>query len=425
MLDIKLIRENLALVEENLKKRHDPEKIKLLHEVVRLDKERRDIIQDVEKLKQHRNVVTKEVAELKAKGKKVDTKLKEVKDIPEKIKKLDDKLHDIEEESRLILLTIPNMLDEGVPFGKDEGDNVEVRRHGEEPHFDFEPKNHLEILTGLGLIDEERAAKVSGAGFMYLKGDLVILDIALQRFAMDFLMKRGFTLVNPPYMINRKPYEGVIDLSDFEAVTYKVDGVDSYLIATSEHPLISMYMNETIEKKNLPIKLIGVSPCFRKEVGTHGKYTKGLFRMHQFNKVEQIVFSMPEESFKIHEELQSNSEDMYNELGLCYRVVNVCTGDIGSIAAKKYDIEFWMADGQFREIGSNSNCTDYQSRRLNIRYREKEGVAPSGFVHTLNNTGFATSRVMIAILEQFQRKDGTVDIPKALWPYTGFKRLEK
>jgi len=278
----------------------------------------------------------------------------------------------------------------------------------------------------LGLVDAERAAKVSGAGFLYLKNELVLLDLAIQRFAIDLLVKRGYTLIEPPFMINRKAYEGMIDFEDFEMVTYNVAGTDLYLIATSEHPMGAMFMDEILDKKDLPIKFVGVSTCFRKEVGTHGKYTKGLFRMHQFNKVEQFIFCSPEQSWRLHEELQKNSEEMYQKLGLHYRVVNVCTGDIGTLAAKKYDIEVWMADEKFRESGSNSNCTDYQARRLNIRFREKEGQAPAGFVHTLNNTALATSRTMMAILEQFQQKDGSVVIPKVLRPFmNGIEKLEK
>jgi seryl-tRNA synthetase len=226
-------------------------------------------------------------------------------------------------------------------------------------------------------------------------------------------------------MIKRKPYEGVTDLGDFESVMYKIENDDLYLIATSEHPMAAMFMDEVFEKKHLPVRLCGVSPCFRREVGSHGKYTKGLFRVHNFNKVEQFVFCLPEDSWKIHEEIQRNSEELYQRLGLHYRVVNICTGDIGSIAAKKYDIEVWMADGNFREVGSNSNCTDYQARRLNIKFREKEGAPIAGFVHTLNNTAIATSRTMIAILEQCQQKDGSVAVPEVLQPYmNGLKKLK-
>jgi seryl-tRNA synthetase len=218
-------------------------------------------------------------------------------------------------------------------------------------------------------------------------------------------------------MMHKKAYMGATDLEMFEDQLYKAEDEDLYLIATAEHPLAAMYMDEVIEKKNLPMRLVGVSTNFRKEVGAHGKYTKGLFRMHQFNKVEQFVFCLPEDSWNVHEELQTNAEDLYASLGLHFRIVNICTADIGNLAAKRYDVEVWMADGEFREIGSNSNCTDYQARRLNIKYREKEGMAPAGFVHTVNNTALATSRTMMAILEQHQRKDGYVAIPKALRPY--------
>ncbi len=425
MLDIKLIRDNPKIVEENLLKRGDKDKIRLLYDLVKLDADRRKVIQDVEKLKQVRNQITKEISELKAKGKPVKTKLKEVKELPNKIKKLDDKLSALDKKCHLILMTLPNMLHESVPQGKDDNDNVELRRWDQQPKFSFTPKGHLEILQQLGMVDFERAAKVSGAGFYYLKGNAVLLDMALQRFALDFLQKKGFTHVQPPLMVNSKAYEGMIDAADFETVTYKIENEDLYLIATSEHPIGAKFMNETLNKADLPLKLAGVSPCFRKEIGTHGKYTKGLFRVHHFNKVEQFVFCLPEQSWQLFEELQKNAEEIYQALGLHYRVVNICTGNIGNIAAKKYDTEVWMADGKFRESGSCSNCTDYQARRLGIKYREKEGLPPTGLVHTLNNTALATSRAMIALLEQHQQKDCTVEIPKALQHYTGFKTLEK
>ncbi len=424
MLDIKLIRETPIVVEQDLKRRGNG-RIKLLHELIKYDKERRELIQKTEELRYKRNVLTKQIAELKAKKKPLAKKLKEVKEIPRKIKKNEERLEYLNEQCRLILLQLPNILHESVPEGKDEKDNAEVRKWGHPPKFDFAPKGHLEILANLNLIDTERAAKVAGHGFFYMKNELVMLDIALQRFALDFLKKKGFVIVNPPYMINRKPYEGVTSLGDFLEVLYKIEGEDLYLIATSEHSIAAMFMDETLLEKDLPVKIAGVSPCFRKEVGAHGKYTRGLFRMHQFNKVEQFVFSKPEQSWEIHEEIQKNSEQLYQELGLHYRVVNVCTGDIGMIAAKKYDIEVWMADNVFREAGSNSNCTDYQARRLNIKYRGKEGAPPKGFVHTLNNTAIATSRTMMAIIEQYQQRDGSVLIPKVLRSYTGFDRLER
>jgi len=426
MLDIKLIRETPDVVRKDLQKRGDKEKEWLLDELITLDKDHRKFIQESETLRAKRNKLSQEIAAL-VKAKKNADKLKEEAGlIPKRLKEIETEQAKAEERIKFILMRLPNILHESVPIGKDDHDNVEVKKVGKPPKFTFEPKGHLEILEALGLIDMDRAAKTAGHGFYYLKDELVLLDYALMRFTMDFLRKRGFTVIEPPYMMQRKPYEGVTDVSDFENVMYKIEGEDLYLIATSEHPMGAMHMDETLLKENLPIKCCGVSPCFRKEVGTHGKYTKGLFRVHQFNKIEQFIFCLPKESWKHHEELQKNSEDLYNALGLHYRVVSNCTGDMGPIAAKKYDIECWMIGNTFRETGSNSNCTDYQARRLNVKYRDKEGAAPVGFVHTLNNTAIATSRTMVAIIEQFQQKDGTVKIPDVLVPYMdGIKFLGK
>ena len=426
MLDIKLLRENPDLVRKNLERRQDPEKIKLLKEIIGYDGAWRSLTTKVNELRRARNRIGSEVARLKQEGKDAFEKMREGDRIQEAIKEVEEEEERYQSLIREGLMHLPNLLHESVPFGKDENDNIEIRRWGEPPKFDFEPKGHVDIALNLGIIDEARAGKVSGAGFVYLKKELVLLDYAILRFAMNFLIKRGYSLVEPPFMIKRRPYEGVTSLEDFENVLYKIEGEDLYLIATSEHSMAAMFMDEVLSAEDLPIKLVGVSPCFRKEVGTHGKYTKGLFRMHQFNKVEQFIFSLPEDSWTFHEELQRNSEELYQALGLHYRVVNVCTGDIGILAAKKYDTEVWMTDGAFREIGSNSNCTDYQARRLNIRYREKEGQAPKGFVHTLNNTALATSRTMMAILEQYQQEDGSVVVPKVLRPYmNGLEKMEK
>jgi len=426
MLDIKLIREHPEIVKNNLKKRKDEEKIKLVDDLIKYDKKWRELIQEANQLRQKRNVITQEIADLKKKNKDVKQKMKEVKQIPDRIKELEVQVEECKKKVDEILLSLPNILHESVPYGKDETDNVVVKVVGKPPKFDFKPKNHIEIAKGLDLIDSERAAKIAGHGFYYLKGDLALLDFAILNYTINFMIKRGYLFIEPPFMMKRKPYLGVTDLEFFGDQLYKIDNEDLYLIATSEHPMAAMFMDEILLKDDLPIKLVGASPCFRKEVGAHGKYTKGLFRMHQFNKAEQFIFCLPENSWKFHEELQKNAEDLYTSLGLHFRVVNVCTGDIGIIAAKKYDTEAWMADGQFREVGSNSNCTDYQARRLNIKYKEKEGQAPVGFIHTLNNTALATSRAMIAILEQFQQKDGSVIIPKILIPFmNGVERLEK
>lgn len=425
MLDIKLIRENPKAVEENLKKRGDEEKLKMLKDLIESDKKYRGDLQELEKLKHDRNVISEEIATLKKSGKDTSKKVKEASEIPKKIKGLEEEVLKLKEKIDSYLMRLPNIIHKSVPIGKDDSDNVIIKTWGKPPKFDFEPKNHAEITTKLGLLDEERAAKVAGRGFYYLKGSLAMLDQAIIKYAIDFLVKRGYVFVFPPAMLKRDAYEGMVDLADFENVMYKIENEDLYMIATAEHSMGAMYKDEILNKKDLPIKFVGLSTNFRREIGAHGKYTKGLFRVHQFNKVEQFIFCLPEESWEFHEELQKNSEELYEGLGLHYQVVNVCTGDIGSIAAKKYDINCWMADGVFRETGSNSNCTDYQARRLNVKFREKEGQAPTGFVHTLNNTALATSRTMVCLIEQNQQKDGTVLIPKVLWPYmNGIKKLE-
>ena len=417
MLDIKLIREHPEVVIDNLKKRGDNEKIKMFQDLIEYDKKWRRFLTEVNELRHRRRVITNEIASLKKKGEDVSKKIDEAQAIPERIKKLEMQVDEYKEKSNRILLVLPNILHESVPIGKDETENAVIRTWGKPPEFDFEPKNHLEVALDLGLIDAERAAKVAGHGFYYMKGELALLDYAILNYTIDFMMRRGYQLIEPPFMMREKPYLGVTDLEFFGDQLYKIEKEDLYLIATAEHPIAAFFMDEVIEKKDLPVKFVGVSPCFRKEVGAHGKYTKGLFRMHQFNKVEQFIFCLPEDSWKFHEELQKNAEDLYQSLGLHHRVVVLCSGDTGIVQAKTYDIQVWMADDKYREIGSNSNCTDYQARRLNIRYREKEGQPPAGFVHTINNTALATSRTMMTILEQFQQKDGSVVIPKVLRPF--------
>jgi len=425
MLDIKLIREHPEKVRENLARRHDPEKLELLDHVIETDRKWREFTQRVNDLRRRRNQISSEIGKAMKEGGDASSLKKEASEIPSQLRELESQMSESQEQLRDGLMRIPNMLHESVPYGEDDHDNVEVKRWGKQPVFGFEPKSHAEIVYALGIGDFERGAKVSGSGFYYLRNELALLDQAIQRYAVNHLIKKGFSLVVPPYMIRRAVYEGVTDLADFESVMYKVEDEDLYLIATSEHAMAAMLQDETLLVEDLPIKLCGISPCFRREVGAHGKYTRGLFRVHQFHKVEQFIFSLPEHSWGLHEELQMNCEELYQGLGLHYRVVNVCTGDIGIIAAKKYDTEFWMADGEFREIGSNSNCTDYQARRLNVKYRLKEGAPPEGFVHTLNNTAMATSRTMIAVIEQYQREDGTVKVPEALQPYmNGLKVID-
>jgi len=426
MLDIKLIRENPDLVRENLKRRHNPEYLKMLEILIKNDLRWRKLISDTNYLRAERNRLSLEIGKLKSEKKDFSQKMKEAEKIPEKIKSIETEIIELEEKNINILMQIPNLLHESVPDGKDETENVELRKWGNPPKFDFEPKDHLTILQNLDLIDVERGAKVAGHGFFFFKNDLVFLDLAIQRFALDFLKKQGFTIVLPPFLVNKESYEGVAPLQDFQEMMYKIQDYDLFMIATAEHPMGAMLRDEIINRNDLPLKFAGISSCFRRELGSHGKYTKGMFRMHQFNKIEQFVYAHPDDSWKMFEHIQQNSEKLYQEFGLHHRTIEFCTGDLGIMKAKSYDIEAWMADGTFREVGSNSNLTDYSARNLNIKWREGPGKPPAGFVHTLNNTAIATSRTMIAIIEQFQKEDGTVEIPKVLRPFmNGIAKLEK
>lgn len=425
MLDISFIRKNPDIVKKDLKKRHDEEKIAWLNDLIKKDEEWRKAKQEADELRARRNKASLEINELKKQGKDISKLIKEIKEIPDKIKKLEEKETELREKIHYYLMRIPNILHDSVPYGKDSSENAVVRTLGKPKKLDFEVKPHGEIMEQLNAADFKRAVKIAGTGFYYLKGALALLDISLQRFAIDFLIKRGFTLIEPPFMMNKKSYEGVIELEAFEKVMYKIQDEDLYMIATSEHPMGAMYAGEVIDEKDLPIRFCGSSSCFRREIGSHGVDTRGLFRVHQFNKIEQFVFCKPEDSWKIHEEIQKNSEDMYKELEIPFRVVSVCTGDIGIIAAKKYDIEAWSPrEKQYFEVGSNSNCTAYQAARLNIKVQKKDGTRE--YLHTLNNTGIATSRAMRAILENYQNKDGSITVPKALAPYmNGIKKIER
>jgi len=421
MLDIKLIRENPELVRNNLIKRGDPENLRMLDELIDFDRKWRQLLTRLNELRHERRLITTEIAALKKKGKDANKELLKAKNIDTEITALEKQVNECEEKVHYYLMRLPNLLHESVPMGKDENDNVPVRTWGDVPKFGFPVKDHIDLgLSLLDIMDVERAGKVAGARFFYLKREGVLLDMALMSFALDEMVKKGYTPVQPPFLMRRKPYEGVVALSDFENDLYKIEDEDLYLIATSEHPIAAMFMDEVLKAEDLPLKLVGVSPNFRKEAGAHGKDTRGIFRTHQFNKIEQFVFSKPEDSWKMQEELIRNAEELIQKLGLPYRVVNVCTGDIGTVAAKKYDIETWMpAQNAYREIISCSNCTDYQARRLNIRYREKEGEPPKGFVHTLNSTAIATGRTIVAILENYQREDGSIIVPKVLRKFMG------
>ena len=423
MLDINLIRENPKLIEEDLKKRKDTEKLKQFKEVIKKDEKWREIKQKLDTSRHNRNKVSQEINQLVKQKQNPSVKIKQTKKLSENIKKLEQKESDLYKEIRKILISLPNITHSSVPYGKDDTENKTIRTFGKKPTFKFPIKSHTELIEDLELGDFEQAALVSGFGFNYLKGDLAILDRALMQFAIDEIIKKKYTLIEPPLMLRRKPYEGVTDLEDFETMMYKIEDEDLYLIATSEHSIGAMLMDKLLEEKDLPLKLVGISPCFRKEIGSHGVDQKGLFRVHQFYKIEQFIFCKPEDSWKFHEELIKNAEDIFKKLKLPFRTVNICTGDIGTVAAKKYDMEAWSPrQKKYIEIVSCSNCTDYQSRRLNTKYQEGN---ERKLVHTLNSTAIATGRALVALLENNQQKDGSIKIPSVLHKYTGFKKIIK
>ena len=400
MHDIKFIREHHDLLRKDLEKRQDKAKLEWVGDILRYDEEWRKLNKLAEELRRKRNEVSQKINELKKKKEDAAAFLNEAKEIPNKISEIEDKTGKIKEKMLYLQMRLPNILHESVPYGKDEKDNKVERVFGKIKKTDFEILPHGEWIQNNFLGDFDKAAEVAGKGFNYLIGSLALLDQALMQFAIAKLVKKGFLLVEPPFMLRREAYEGVTDLADFETTMYKLQGEDMYLIATSEHPICAMLMNESIEEEKLPVKYCGISACFRKEIGSHGIDEKGLFRVHQFNKIEQFIFCKPEDSWKFHEDLITNAEEIFKELGIPYRVVSVCTGDIGTVAAKKYDLEVWMPrEDSYKEAVSCSNCTAYQAARLNIKYKkgsEKE------YVHTLNSTAIATGRAIRAIIENFQ-----------------------
>lgn len=421
MLELKFVRNNVDLVRKNLEKRKDSEKVKWLEDLLAKDQECKKLTMEAERLRARRNAVSREINELKKEEKDVSAKLAEATVIPEKIRMIEDEQHLLEEKILYYLKRLPNILHESVPVGSSEEDNVVLREWDANGRKE-NAKSHVDIALENNLVNLEDAAEISGARFYYLKNELVLLEQALIQLGLEFLSKKNFTLLSPPTMMRKEPYEGVTDLSDFENVMYKIQDEDLYLIATSEHPIAGMMMKKNIPESTLPLKLAGVSRCFRKEAGAHGKDTKGIFRVHEFTKVEQFVFSTPADSWRIHEELLANAEEFMQMLEIPYRVVNICTADIGSVAAKKYDVEAWMPSQQkYRELVSCSNCTSYQAARLGIKFERKNGEKE--LLHTLNSTLFASPRILVAILENFQ-EEGWIRIPAKLAEKSGVKEIK-
>ena len=419
MLDPKILRENPQLVRGMLANR----KFEFpLDHLIALDKRRRELILQVEEFKRRKNLLARVIS----------TKIKNHQDSAperEEMSGIGAELVDMEQEKKAIdakfrasMMTLPNLINKSVPIGRDAKDNLILKYHGTITNFDFFIKDHVDIANSLELLDIERAAKIAGARFYFLKNELVKLNLALINYALDFLAKKGYNLAQPPFMIRKEAMEGAVILGDIEDMIYKIEKDDLYMIGTSEHSMASMHMNEIFDGKVLPLRYASISPCFRKEAGAHGKDTKGIFRVHQFEKVEQFVYSRPEESEQEHERLLAISEEFYEQLGIPYRTVLLCSADLGKTSSKTYDIEAWMpSQNAYREIVSCSNCADFQARRLLTRFRDKINEQ-TRFVHTLNSTLVATERTLACIMENYQTSSGTVKIPDVLQHYMGKMR---
>ena len=419
MLDMKMIRENPENIRKMLKDRAVQFDIDLLLE---LDKKRREMIISTDDLRKKKNDMSVKISEAKKTSNEIAPLIQEMQLVSQELAKLEEVQHKTESEYSKLALTIPNVLHKSVPCGDDSA-NKEIRKWGTVPQFNFEVKDHIDISENLNLLELERAAKTAGARFYYLMGDLVKLNQSLIQFGLDFLSEKEYTMSQPPYMINRKAMEGAVILDDFEDVIYKIEDQDLYLIGTSEHAMVSMYADEILDGNSLPARYAAISPCFRKEAGAHGKDQKGIFRVHQFEKIEQFVFSKPEDSWNEHENMIAITEEFFQKLEIPHKVVLLSSGDMGKISAKTYDLEVWMAgQNAYREVVSCSNCLDYQSRRLKIRFRDKTNE-DTKYIHTLNSTLIATERTMVAIMENFQTKDGHVNIPNVLQKYMGKKTI--
>jgi seryl-tRNA synthetase len=414
LIDPKILKERPELLKDMLRRR----KINFpLDELIELDKNRRHLISSRQDIRHRKNVISEQISNKKKEKSDLLTELNEMKDIGIRMKHLDSELSTTEYKFNELILSIPNLLDDTVPDGNDSSDNKIVRTVGEVNNGILNYLDHVDLCTSLQILDLERASKVAGARFYFLKNDLVKLNQALIFYALNFLEEHGYNLVQPPFILKLDAIKGAVILSDLQDVIYKIDKEDMYMIGTSEHAIASMHMDEILDGNDLPLKYGGVSPCFRKEAGAHGKDTKGIFRVHQFEKVEQFVYCKQENSTQEHEKMLELTEKFYQALGIPYRVVLLCSADVGKVSAKTYDIEAWFpGQGAFREIVSCSSCIDFQARRLSIRYRDKVDE-DTRLVHTLNSTLVATERTMVAIVENYQTSDGRIIIPPALRKY--------
>lgn len=426
MLDTKFIREHVEEVKVNIKNRHAKDVD--VDKFVALDSQRRELLQKVEAMKSQRNTVTQEISQLKRNKQNADEQIAAMKKLGDDIDVLDKEVKAVEKDMLAIQLMIPNMCHPSVPLGNDDNDNPEVRKWGEPKTFDFQPLNHFEVGENLGILDSERAAKVTGARFYYYVGLGARLERAVYNFMLDqHTEKDGYTEVIPPYIVNRDSMTGTGQLPKFQEDMYRlnVEGEEMYMIPTAEVPLTNYYRNEIIDGATLPVYFTALTPCFRAEAGSAGRDTRGLIRQHQFHKVEMVKFATPKTSYDELDKLTNNAEDILKALGLPYHVVCLCTGDIGFSAAKTFDVEVWFpAQGKYREISSCSNTEDFQARRANIRFRRDTKSKPE-YVHTLNGSGLAVGRTVAAILENYQQADGSVVIPEVLRPYMGCDIIKK
>ena len=418
MLDPKIIRDEPERIRKMLKDRAiDFDFDKMLD----LDKQRRDLIKETDELRKKRNQMSITIGQAKKSNQDTSTLLGDMGKISKDLDDLEESQKTVESDYRHLAFSIPNMIHESVPIGSDESANVELRKWGDIPQFDFPINDHIDLGQNLNIIDLERAAKTAGARFYHLQGGLVKLSQALISFALDFMVEKEYNLIQPPYMINRKSMEGAVIAEDFEDVIYKVEGEDLFLIGTSEHAIASMHADEILDGNQLPFRYASFSPCFRKEAGAHGKDQKGIFRVHQFDKIEQFVFAKPENSWDEHEKMISITEEFYEKLEIPFKVMLLSSGDMGKVSAKTFDIEAWMAgQNAYREIVSCSNCLDFQSRRLKIRFRDKSNE-DTQYVHTLNSTLVAIERTIVSIMENFQTNDGHIKVPQVLQKYFGEK----
>lgn len=416
MLDIKFIKENPEVVKTNMEKKNR-EDLNIVDDVIALDEKWRKLKYDEDGLRSERNKISEKISELKKAGEDAEKEMQEAKDIPEKINKIQENRKDLEAKIKDILMRIPNIMDKSVPLGKDDSENVEIAKFGEPKVPDFEVKHHADISAELGGLDLEASRRTSGHGFYFLKGPVAQLHSAILTYAKDFMVKKGFQLCIPPFMIRSDVVDGVMSFEEKDAMMYKIENEDLYLIGTSEHSMIGMYKGQMLREDSLPHKVTGYSACFRKEKGEHGIEEKGIYRVHQFEKQEMVVICKPEDSFKMYDEMLNCTVEFFESMEVPVRTLEICSGDLADLKVKSADVEAWSPRRkEYFEVGSCSNLTDAQARRLGIKV---EGGGERYFAHTLNNTVVASPRALIAVLENFQNEDGSITVPKVLQSYMG------